>query len=93
MLRILQADRLLLLTDVIGVLDKDKNLMTRIASSKLPNLVADGTITGGMIPKLETASQAVDAGVGTVSIMDGRVRHSVLIALSGEPFGTQVVQG
>jgi acetylglutamate kinase len=47
---------------------------------------------GGMIPKLETAVQAVEAGVGSVSIMDGRVRHSVLRALSGEVFGTQIVK-
>lgn len=46
-----------------------------------------------MIPKLETATQAVEVGVGAVSIMDGRVRHSVLIALSGQEFGTRIVKG
>lgn len=86
----LKADRLLLLTDVTGVLDKQKKLMTVIPSDGLQALVADGTITGGMIPKLETATQAVNAGVGSVSIVDGRVRHSILTALSGEESGTVI---
>jgi cold shock CspA family protein len=60
-------------TDITGVLDKDKNLIDKIKSTSFKGLVSDGTISGGMIPKLETATQAVDAGVGEVSIMDGRV--------------------
>jgi len=62
----------------VGVLNKDKKLIEKIPSKMLPSLISDGTISGGMIPKLETASQAVDAGVGAVSIMDGRVRHCIL---------------
>jgi acetylglutamate kinase len=89
----LKADRLLLLTDVTGVLDKSKTLIANIQSSSLAGLTGDGTISGGMIPKLETAVQAVEAGVGAVSIMDGRVRHCILKALSGEIFGTSIVQG
>lgn len=89
----LKANRLLLLTDIVGVLDKNKVLIESIKSSAFASLTADGTISGGMIPKLETAVQAVDAGVGTVSIMDGRVKHCVLKALSGEQFGTQIVKG
>lgn len=88
----LKADRLLLLTDVTGVLDKQKQLIASVTSSSLATLVADGTITGGMIPKLETAAESVARGVGAVSIMDGRVRHCVLRALSGEVFGTRVVK-
>ena len=88
-----KAERLLLLTDITGVLNKDKVLMETIESTKLPEFIADGTISGGMIPKLETASQAVEAGVGVVGIMDGRVKHCVLRALSGEIFGTKVVKG
>jgi acetylglutamate kinase len=88
-----QADRLLLLTDVTGVLDKEKALIPTIKSTTLSSLVSDGTITGGMIPKLETAAQSVERGVGAVSIMDGRVRHCVLKALSGEVFGTSIIQG
>lgn len=89
----LKADRLLLLTDVTGVLDKNKQLLEIIESNNLSNLINDGTISGGMIPKLETATGAVNKGVKTVSIMDGRVRHCVLKALSGEIFGTKIIQG
>ena len=89
----LKADRLLLLTDVTGVLDKDKKLIEVIRSSQLSTMVQDGTITGGMIPKLETATQAVEAGAGIVTILDGRVKYSVLKALSGENFGTRIVKG
>ena len=88
----LKASKLLLLTDITGVLDKDKNLIDKIKSTSFKGLVSDGTISGGMIPKLETATQAVDAGVGEVSIMDGRVRHCVLKALSGEVFGTSIIK-
>ena len=67
--------------------------METILTGKLSSLVADGTISGGMIPKLETAVESVNKGVGTVSIMDGRVRHCVLRALSGEIFGTKIIKG
>lgn len=86
----MKADRFLLLTDIVGVLDKEKNLIERIPIASVPGLREDGTISGGMIPKLQTAVDAIEAGVGAVSIMDGRERHSVLRALSGEPFGTVV---
>lgn len=89
----LKAARLLLLTDVVGVLDKNKVMIDIIKSGSLRSLTADGTITGGMIPKLETAAQAVEAGVNTVSIMDGRVENCVLRALCGEPFGTRIIKG
>lgn len=68
-------------------------MIDTVLSSELEGLIADGTITGGMIPKLETATEAVNGGVGAVSIMDGRVRHCVLRALSGEVFGTIVKKG
>lgn len=86
----LGADYFLLLTDIVGVLNKDKVLIDSIPVNKFQTLKDDGTITGGMIPKLETAVQAVQAGVGAVSIMDGRVPHSILRALSGEKFGTVI---
>ena len=89
----IKSTRLLLLTDIVGVLDKEKRLIETIPSSMLPKLTGDGTISGGMIPKLETAVQAVEAGVGAVSIMDGRERHCVLKALCGEVFGTRVIRG
>jgi acetylglutamate kinase len=76
-----QAKRLLLLTDVAGVLDKDKNLISELRIGDVPELVADGTITGGMIPKVESAAAVVETGVEGVIILDGRVPHSVLLEL------------
>jgi acetylglutamate kinase len=75
------AKRLLLLTDVAGVLDKDKNLISELKVGDLPGLVANGTITGGMIPKVESAADVVKSGVEGVIILDGRVPHSVLLEL------------
>lgn len=86
----LKADVFLLLTDIVGVLDKSKNLIPRLPAGEIAGLRADGTISGGMIPKLETASSAISEGVGRVSIMDGRLDHSVLKALSGLDFGTVI---
>ena len=77
----MQAKRLLLLTDVAGVLDKDKNLISELKMGDLPELIANGTITGGMIPKVESAGAVVDSGVEGVIILDGRVPHSVLLEL------------
>jgi acetylglutamate kinase len=76
-----QAKRLLLLTDVAGVLDKDKNLISELKVGDLDGLVANGTITGGMIPKVESAASVVESGVEGVIILDGRVPHSVLLEL------------
>jgi acetylglutamate kinase len=75
------AKRLLLLTDVAGVLDKDKNLISELKVGDLPGLIANGTITGGMIPKVESAADVVKSGVEGVIILDGRVPHSVLLEL------------
>jgi acetylglutamate kinase len=69
------------LTDVAGVLDKDKNLISELKIGDLPGLIADGTITGGMIPKVESAADVVKSGVEGVIILDGRVPHSVLLEL------------
>lgn len=76
-----RAKRLLLLTDVTGVLDKNKNLISELKVGDLPGLIADGTITGGMIPKVESAADVVKSGVEGVIILDGRVPHSVLLEL------------
>jgi acetylglutamate kinase len=76
-----QAKRLLLLTDVAGVLDKDKNLISELRIGDVPDLIANGTITGGMIPKVESAVAVVESGVEGVIILDGRVPHSVLLEL------------
>ncbi|MEO0884191.1 MAG: acetylglutamate kinase [Pseudomonadota bacterium] len=80
----LKASRLLLLTDVAGVLDKDGVLMRDIARRDVPTLIADGTAAGGMIPKLETAALAVDNDVGAAVILDGRAPHALLMELFTE---------
>jgi acetylglutamate kinase len=77
----LKAKRLLLLTDVEGVLDKSKSLIRELSANDARRLIADGTISGGMIPKVETCLYALDAGVEGVVILDGRVPHAVLLEL------------
>jgi acetylglutamate kinase len=77
----LKAKRLLLLTDVPGVLDKSKNLIKELTADEARRLIADGTISGGMIPKVETCVYALDAGVEGVVILDGKVPHAVLLEL------------
>ena len=76
-----QAKRLLLLTDVAGVLDKDRNLISELKIGDVPALIANGTVTGGMIPKVESAVAVVESGVEGVIVLDGRVPHSVLLEL------------
>jgi acetylglutamate kinase len=77
----LGASRLLLLTDVTGVLDKAGELITDLTVERIRELSADGTISGGMIPKLETCTKAVENGVDAAVILDGRVPHSMLLEI------------
>jgi acetylglutamate kinase len=77
----LHAKRLLLLTDVPGVLDKNKKLIDKLTIDEVRALIADGTITGGMIPKVETCIYALEQGVEGVVILDGKVPHAVLLEL------------
>ena len=77
----LKAKRLLLLTDVPGVLDKSKKLIAEISIKDARKLIADGTISGGMIPKVETCLYALEAGVEGVVILDGKTEHAVLLEL------------
>jgi acetylglutamate kinase len=77
----LGATRLLLLTDVKGVLDKEKNLLPDLTIEQARRLIADGTIQGGMIPKIETCMSAVMQGVEASVILDGRVPHALLLEL------------
>ena len=79
----LKAKRLLLLTDVPGVLDKSKSLIKQLSADDARALIADGTISGGMIPKVETCIYALEAGVEGVVILDGKVPHAVLLADHG----------
>jgi acetylglutamate kinase len=80
----LNAERLILLTDVEGVLDKDKKLVPRLTVREARALIADGTISGGMIPKIQTAIDAVEAGVTAAVILDGRIPHVLLLELFTE---------
>ena len=75
------AKRLLLLTDVAGVLTKDKELIPELTVEECRKLIADGTITDGMIPKIETCIYAIEQGVEAVVILDGKVPHAVLLEL------------
>ena len=75
------AARLFLLTDVVGVLDKDKELLADLTPSQIALLREDGTITGGMIPKLETCVDAVQGGVDAAVVLDGRVAHGMLLEI------------
>lgn len=77
----MKAERLVLLTDVEGVLDKDKKLIPRLTLGEARTLIADGTISGGMIPKIETAIEAVEGGVKAAVILDGRIPHVLLLEL------------
>jgi acetylglutamate kinase len=77
----LKAMRLLLLTDVPGVLDKSKKLINELSVDEARRLIADGTISGGMIPKVETCITALELGVQGVVILDGKVPHAVLLEL------------
>ena len=77
----MQAKRLLLLTDVPGVLDRDRRLIPSLSIEEARRLIADGTVTGGMIPKIETCIYAIERGVEGVVILDGKVPHSVLLEL------------
>lgn len=80
----LNAQRLLMLTDVPGVLNKSKTLIADLPLAKIPELLADGTISGGMIPKVETCMEAVTQGVKGATILDGTVPHALLLELFTE---------
>jgi acetylglutamate kinase len=80
----LKASRLLFLTDVPGVLDKDKNLIKELSVTEARRLISDGTISGGMIPKVETCIEAIQRGVEGVVILNGKTSHAVLLELLTE---------
>ena len=77
----MQAQKLIMLTDVAGILDKAGQLISRTEPDKVQRLLADGTVSGGMIPKLECCLAALDQGVGATHILDGRVPHVLLLEL------------
>ena len=80
----LGATRMLMLTDVAGVLDSDGNLITDLTVSQAEALIRDGTVSGGMIPKVETCINAVLGGAEAAVIMDGRAPHALLVELFTE---------
>ena len=89
----LKAKRLILLTDVPGVLDKSKNLIKQLSVADARGLIADGTISGGMIPKVETCIDALERGVEGVVILDGKVPHAVLLELFTELGSGTLIHG
>jgi len=91
--RVLNAEKLLLLTNTPGVLDPDGNLLTGLGTAETERLIADGIIHGGMLPKVRCALDAVKAGVRTSQIIDGRVKHSVLLELLTSTGVGTLIQG
>lgn len=88
---ILKAEKLVVLTNIPGVLDKSGNLLTGLTAKKIDELFADGTISGGMLPKIGSALEAVKNGVNSCHIIDGRVEHAVLLEiLTSEGVGTLI---
>jgi acetylglutamate kinase len=88
---VLRAEKLLLLTNIRGVLDKAGELLTNLSATEVDALIADGTISGGMIPKIAGALEAAHSGCNSVHIIDGRVPHSMLLEiLSNEAYGTMI---
>ncbi|WP_177418008.1 acetylglutamate kinase [endosymbiont of Lamellibrachia barhami] len=91
MAEVLQAEKLILLTNITGLLDKDGGLLTGLNAERVDELIADGTIHGGMLPKIGCALEAVKAGVNSAHIIDGRVAHAVLLELfTDEGVGTLI---
>jgi acetylglutamate kinase len=86
----LKAKRFILLTDVVGVLDRNKKLVHQLTIEEAERMIADGTISGGMIPKVATCLEAVIGGVEAAVIIDGRVPHAILLELFAEGAGTLI---
>jgi acetylglutamate kinase len=88
----LKAEKLLLLTDVPGVLDKNKNLINTMNNDDALKLIDDGTIEGGMFPKIKCCLKALKGGVGKAHIIDGRLKHAILLEVfTDKGIGTQIV--
>jgi acetylglutamate kinase len=80
-----------MMTNIPGVMDKEGNLLTDLSAREIDSLFADGTISGGMLPKISSALDAAKSGVRSVHIIDGRIEHSVLLEiLTEQPFGTMI---
>ena len=91
---VLQAEKLILLTNTPGLLDADGNLLTGLNAKQVNDLIASGVIYGGMLPKIGCALDAVQAGVTSSHIIDGRVQHAVLLEMfTDEGVGTLIRGG
>ncbi|HEX7380639.1 MAG TPA: acetylglutamate kinase [Nevskiaceae bacterium] len=90
---VLKAEKLVLLTNVRGVLDADGNILTGLSDVQVEALIADGTIAGGMLPKIHCALEAVRDGVGSAVIIDGRTEHAVLLELFTDAGIGTLIQG
>jgi acetylglutamate kinase len=88
---VLKAEKLMMLTNISGVLDKEGKLLTDLTARRIDELFADGTISGGMLPKIAGALDAAKSGVNSVHIIDGRVPHVLLLEiLTDQAFGTMI---
>jgi acetylglutamate kinase len=91
MAEILKAEKLVMMTNIPGVMDKAGNLLTDLTAKEIDGLFADGTISGGMLPKISSALDAAKSGVNSVHIIDGRIEHSLLLEiLTEQAFGTMI---
>ena len=91
MAEILKAEKLVMMTNIPGVMDKNGNLLTDLTAREIDALFADGTISGGMLPKISSALDAAKSGVNSVHIIDGRIEHSLLLEiLTEQAFGTMI---
>jgi acetylglutamate kinase len=88
---VLRAEKLMLLTNVAGLLDGEGRILTGLSTAEVDALIADGTISGGMLPKIGCALDAVKSGVASAHIIDGRVPHAVLLeTFTDEGMGTLI---
>lgn len=91
--QVMQAEKLMLLTNVAGLLDRDGHVLTGLSTARVDALIADGTISGGMLPKIACALDAVKSGVASAHIVDGRVPHAVLLEIfTDEGMGTKITR-
>ncbi|MBU3560006.1 MULTISPECIES: acetylglutamate kinase [unclassified Polynucleobacter] len=91
MAEILHAEKLVMMTNIPGVMDKSGKLLTDLTAREIDGLFADGTISGGMLPKISSALDAAKSGVNSVHIIDGRIEHSLLLEiLTEQAFGTMI---
>jgi acetylglutamate kinase len=91
MAEILKAEKLVMMTNIPGVMDKAGNLLTDLSAREIDALFVDGTISGGMLPKISSALDAAKSGVNSVHIIDGRIEHSLLLEiLTEQAFGTMI---